>query len=250
LNIEIKGLSVKYKNERKEVLAVDNLNLSVDSGGICSLIGPSGCGKTTLLYALSGIINNFSGEALLGGIPADPKRQRIGLVTQNYALFEWANVYRNAALGADIKGIIIDKKEVSSFLSKAGLAGLERKYPRSLSGGQRQRVSIARAFLMRPDVLLMDEPFSALDAISRENMQNVFLDVWSKYNPTVIFVTHSIEEAVFLGQKIAVMSVSPGHIERTIENPLFGLDNKRATQDYYDFILTVRKNVETLWKTC
>ena len=141
MNIEIKGLSVKYKNERKEVLAIDGLNLSVDSGGICSLIGPSGCGKTTLLYALSGIIKNFSGEALLNGNPADPKRQRIGLVTQNYALLEWANVYRNAVLGAEIKGLNIDKKEVSSFLSKAGLAGLERKYPCSLSGGQRQRVS-------------------------------------------------------------------------------------------------------------
>ncbi len=250
MNIEIKGLSVKYRDGRKEVPAIDGLDLSVGSGEICSLIGPSGCGKTTLLYVLSGIIKDFSGEALLGGAPADPKLRRIGLVTQNYALLEWANVYRNAALGAEVKGLNIDKKEVSSFLSKAGLAGLEKKYPCSLSGGQRQRVSIARAFLMKPDVLLMDEPFSALDEICRENMQNVFLDVWSNYSPTVIFVTHSIEEAVFLGKKIAIMSVSPGHIERTIANPLFGIENKRSAQDYYDFLLDVRKNAETLWKAC
>ena len=105
MDIEIKDLSVKYENERKKVPALNGLNLSVDSGGICSLIGPSGCGKTTLLYVLSGIIKKFSGKALIGGNPADPKRQRIGLVTQDYALLEWANVYSNAALGAEIKGL-------------------------------------------------------------------------------------------------------------------------------------------------
>lgn len=250
MDIEIRDISVKYENEDGGVLAVDSLNLSVVSGEICSLIGPSGCGKTTLLYVLSGIIKNYSGKALLNGEPADPKRQRIGLVTQNYALLEWADVYANAALGAEIKGLNTDKQEISSFLSRVGLAGFERKYPRSLSGGQRQRVSLARAFLMKPDILLMDEPFSALDAITRENMQNIFLDVWSKYNPTVIFVTHSIEEAVFTGQRIAIMSVSPGHIEQSITNPLFGLEKKRTSESYYDLILAIRKNVETLWRTC
>ncbi len=250
MDIEIKGLSVKYKNERKEVKAIDGLDLSVDPGGICSLIGPSGCGKTTLLYVLSGIIKDYSGEALIGGIPADPKRHSIGLVTQNYALLEWANVFKNAALGAEIKGLKTNKKEISTFLSALGLAGLEKKYPHSLSGGQRQRVSIARAFLMEPDILLMDEPFSALDEITREYMQNVFLEVWNKYAPTVVFVTHSIEEAAFLGGKIAIMSASPGRVERTITNPMFGLANKRALKDYYDFILAVRRSAETLWKAC
>jgi NitT/TauT family transport system ATP-binding protein len=250
LNIEITDLSVKYENERKEVPAIDGLNLCVDSGEICSLIGPSGCGKTTLLYTLSGIIKNYSGKALLGGAPADPKCHRIGLVTQNYGLLEWANVYANAVLGAEIKGIKTEKQAIASFLSKIGLAGLEKEYPCSLSGGQRQRVSLARAFLMKPDVLLMDEPFSALDAITRENMQNVFLDVWSKYSPTVIFVTHSIEEAVFLGQRIAIMSASPGHIEQLITNPLFGIGEIRTSESYYDFILAIRKNVEALWKAC
>lgn len=250
MNIEIKNLSVKYENQGSGVLAIDGFNLNVDSGEICTLIGPSGCGKTTLLYVLSGIINNYGGKALLGGAPADPKRQRIGLVTQDYALLEWANVFKNAALGAQIKGLNTYKNETTSFLSEIGLAGIEKKYPRSLSGGQRQRVSIARAFLMKPDVLLMDEPFSALDAITREHMQNIFLDVWSRHNPAVIFVTHSIEEAAYVGQRIAVMSSSPGRIERLIINPLFGLEKKRFSQRYYDFVLETRKSAEALWKTC
>lgn len=250
MDVEVKGLSVKYINEGRETPALEGLDLSVDSGRICSLIGPSGSGKTTLLYVLSGIIKKFNGKVLLGGVPADPKLQRIGLVTQNYSLLEWKNVYGNAALGMEIKDKKTDKQEISSFLSKIGLTGFERKYPCSLSGGERQRVAIARAFLMKPDILLMDEPFSALDALTRENMQYIFLDVWNRYRPTVIFVTHSVEEAVFLGQKIAIMSAGPGRIEQVLENPLFGLENKRISEGYSDFILAVRKSVETLWKAC
>lgn len=250
MNIEIKDLSVKYKNFKDEVKAVDNLDLTVDSGEICALIGPSGCGKTTMLYVLSGIIKNYTGEVLLGGDPVDPKLQRLGLVPQNYALLDWANVYDNAALGASITRRNINKQEITSFLSEIGLMGLEKKYPNTLSGGQKQRVSIARAFLMRPDILLMDEPFSALDTITREEMQDVFYDVWHKYKPTVIFVTHSIEEAVCIGQKIAIMSPAPGRIIRIVDNPLFECKCKRTSREHFDFILMVRKYAEKSWKIC
>ncbi|HEX3073778.1 MAG TPA: ATP-binding cassette domain-containing protein [Ignavibacteriales bacterium] len=249
MNVDINGLSVKYKNNGRENTALDRLSLYIKEGETCAVIGPSGCGKTTLIYVLSGILKDFTGEALLGGAAVDPKRQHIGLIPQNCGLLEWADVYRNAIIGIKTARTNAkpNRKNVISFLNKIGLGGYETKYPGSLSGGERQRVSIARAFLMKPDILLMDEPFSSLDAITREEMQHVFLNLLTDKPTTTLIVTHSIEEAIYLGQSIAVMSPAPGRIMEVVRNPLFGQKHLRVSEDFYRSIIELRKKAKEIW---
>jgi len=250
--IELAGLSVRYKNRDSEVLAVDNLNLKLDKGDICAVIGPSGCGKSTLLYVLSGIISEYDGKALIGGKSVNPRLHRIGLIPQNYGLLEWADVYSNSVLGLDIKHARqkSDEAYIEYILDRLGLARLKSEYPGRLSGGQRQRVSIARSFILKPDVLLMDEPFSALDAITREEIQDLFLDIWKENRVSTIFVTHSIEEAIYIGRKVAIMSPSPGRILKIFDNPLFGIENLRLSDEYYRFSMEIRRMVKEAWSKC
>jgi NitT/TauT family transport system ATP-binding protein len=247
--IDVKGLSVEYRTTKGEFLAVHGFDLKLDKGDICAVIGPSGCGKSTVLYVLSGIIPEYEGEALIDGEPANPKLHRIGLIPQHYGLLEWADVYDNAILGLEIKRS--DPKDhqpyIEHILDRIGLIGLKSKYPNSLSGGQRQRVSIARSFIMKPDILLMDEPFSALDAITREGIQDLFLSIWKENTVSTVFVTHSIEEAVYLGRKIAVMSPSPGRVLNKFHNPLFGQEDLRLSGEYYRFTMEIRKMVKDVW---
>ncbi len=247
--IDINALSVTYRTDSGEFPAISGLDLHLEKGDICALIGPSGCGKSTLLYVLSGIIAPHNGQVLIGGQPVDPKAQRIGLVPQSYGLLDWADVYHNATLGLRVKGddLLKEAPSIEQLLDRLGLTALQRKFPRQLSGGQRQRVAIARAFLMRPDVLLMDEPFSALDAITREDIQDVFLDVWREHAISTLFVTHSIEEAAYLGHKIAVMSPAPGRIVRVIDNPLFGQSDLRLSSAFYSFVMKLRETVKEDW---
>lgn len=247
--IDLKALDVTYKTDKGEFPAVKGLNLHVDKGDICALIGPSGCGKSTLLYVLSGIITQFKGQALIGGQQVDPHMQRIGLVPQHYGLLDWADVTHNATLGLKVKGADVSASEmfITELFERLGLQALKNKYPRQLSGGQRQRVAIARSFIMRPDVLLMDEPFSALDALTREDIQDLFLSVWQEHATTTLFVTHSIEEAVYLGRKIAVMSPAPGRIVRVIDNPLFGKSDLRLSREFYAFVMDLRAMVKEDW---
>ena len=247
--IELDSLSVRYKTKEKEFLALDGINLKLGKGDICAIIGPSGCGKSTLVHVLSGIISGYGGSALIGGKPANPKLHRIGFVPQSYGLLEWADVYSNSVLGLSLKGYRLseEKSYIEHILGKLGLNGLNSKYPGCLSGGQKQRVSIARAFILKPDVLLMDEPFSALDAITREETQDLFLEIWKEYKVTTVFVTHSIEEAVLVGSKIAIMSPSPGRIQRFFDNPFFGMESLRLSDDYYRFSLEIRKMVRDIW---
>ncbi len=245
--IDIKALDVTYKTDKGDYPAVQGLDLHVDRGDICALIGPSGCGKSTVLYVLSGIITQFEGQALIGGRSVNPREQRIGLVPQHYGLLDWADVARNATLGLQVKGASADEPFVAELISRLGLQALKNKYPRQLSGGQRQRVAIARSFIMRPDVLLMDEPFSALDAMTREDIQDLFLSVWQEHATTTLFVTHSIEEAVYLGRKIAVMSPAPGRIARLIDNPLFGKSDLRLSREFYAFVMALRGMVKEDW---
>jgi len=254
--IELKSLSVGYKTSSGMVPALDNVTMSLDRGEICALIGPSGCGKSTLLYVLSGIISDYTGSALIDGIPAAPGSRRVGLIPQNYGLLDWADVYSNAMLGVDIKDGKAQSRSPSGqayadyILEKLGLSELKRKFPGSLSGGQRQRVAIARSFILKPDILLMDEPFSALDAITREEIQDLFLDIWKENRVSTLFVTHSIEEAVYTGRKIAVMSPSPGRITKILENPLFGTDGLRMKNCYYEYCMDIRAMVKEEWAKC
>jgi NitT/TauT family transport system ATP-binding protein len=240
--IAIQDLTVKYRSNEGEILALNGINTSIGTGEICTFIGPSGCGKSTLLYVLSGIVTDFTGSVLIDGRAIDPKAQRIGLILQNYGLLPWKNVYQNAMLGAKIKnGRPVLDEYGSYILKQLGIDDLLYRYPKELSGGQQQRVAIARAFILKPDLLLMDEPFSALDAITREEMQELFLDIWKQNSVTTVFVTHSVDEALYLGSKIAVFSPAPGKILEVVDNPCFQLDNLRFRDDYYEMSMRLRK---------
>jgi NitT/TauT family transport system ATP-binding protein len=239
--ITIKDLTVKYQTKNEEILALDRLNINIDRGDIYTFIGPSGCGKSTFLYVLSGILPDYSGSVLIDGQAINPKSQRIGLILQNYGLLPWKTVYQNAMLGVKIKNQPPMDEYSNYIVRKLGIDNLLDRYPKELSGGQQQRVALARAFILKPDLLLMDEPFSALDAISREEMQELFLNIWKENNVTTIFITHSVDEALYLGRKIVVFSPSPGRILKVIDNPCFQLDNLRYRDEYYDMSMKLRK---------
>lgn len=247
--VEIKNLSVSYRTHTTVVPALADLTLSVGQGEICSIVGPSGCGKSTLLHVLAGICTRYGGSVTLDGVPVDPHRHRIGLVLQNYGLLPWKNVYQNALLGLRIAGIPASShpSNVDDILQSLDLMHLLRRYPSQLSGGQRQRVAIARAFILQPSLLLMDEPFSALDAITREQSQDLFLQVWQRNPVPTLFVTHSIEEALCVGSRIAVMSPSPGRIVHIFDNPLFMEKDVRMQKEFYAKALEIRSFVKEAW---
>lgn len=241
--IEIKDLSVKYGATNEEVLALDGINITIGTGEIHTFIGPSGCGKSTLLYVLSGIQQAYSGTVLIDGRPVNPRVQRIGLILQNYGLLPWKNVRQNVMLGLKIKGQKQQDEYCQYILQELGIDQLLDRYPKELSGGQQQRVAIARAFLLQPDILLMDEPFSALDAISREEMQELFLKIWQEHNVTTVFITHSVDEALYLGSKIAVFSAAPGSILQVMDNPCFQQNNLRSRDEYHTMSAKLRKMI-------
>ena len=239
--ISIKDLSVTYQGNLGQTLALEKINIDIASGDIYTFIGPSGCGKSTLLYVLSGIVTNYNGIVSINGRGVDPRTQRIGLILQNYGLLPWKNVYQNAMLGRRVKHDHTALDDYSRYILKElGIEDLLQRYPREISGGQQQRVAIARAFIMKPDLLLMDEPFSALDAITREEMQALFLDIWQQHSVTTIFITHSVDEALYLGRKIVVLSDSPGRILEVVDNPCFQLDNLRFRDEYYAMSVRLR----------
>lgn len=248
--IAVEDVSVSYEAAGKRVMALEHLCLEVAKGAICAMIGPSGCGKSTLLKVIAGLHSDYRGAVFLNGSVPDPKRDRIGFVPQQYGLLNWATAYENAVLGLKIKGDDPkkEKEHISSLLGDLGLTELQKKYPLQLSGGEQQRVAIARAFLLKPQVLLMDEPFSALDAINREKMQGIFLSLWEKYAVTTVFVTHSVEEALCVGQRIALLTPGPGRIAKIIDNPLFGREDLRLCKDYYDLALELRRMAGEIWQ--
>jgi NitT/TauT family transport system ATP-binding protein len=235
--IEISNLSFNYGKEE----VIKNIKLNIYKGSTCALIGPSGCGKTTLLYILAGLLQNYKGEVKINGKDHAGVRKETGLIFQNGGLLPWKSLWDNTALGlvarkADKNQI---QEKVSSILEELDIVENKDKFPSQLSGGQKQRCSIGRTLVLEPDLLLLDEASSALDAINRERLQDLILRMYKKRGMTLVIVTHSIEEAVFLGQKIAVME--HGRIKHIIDNPHFGDENIRLSEDYYRICLEVRK---------
>jgi ABC-type nitrate/sulfonate/bicarbonate transport system ATPase subunit len=241
--IKINNLKVCYKNTNKLTMVIDNANLSVKKGEICAVIGPSGGGKSTLLKVLAGIILDYTGDVLIDGKKVDPKVHRIGLIPQNYGLVKWKTVEENIFLSAKIKDgkKNIDMDFYKKLLKELNLEGFVKRYPSELSGGQMQRVSMARALLLKPELLLMDESFSALDAMTREEVQKLFLEVWKEHKVTTILVTHDINEAIYLAKDIAIISASPGKILQVIHNPLFGTENTEVDLEYIQMNSKLRK---------
>ncbi len=202
-----------------EVEVLNGVDLSIRNGEFLTLVGPSGCGKSVFLDIIGGLTNATSGEVHMDGKPIEGPSSKTGYVFQQYALFPWRNALSNIEFGLEAKDIPKEErtKTAKKLLSLFGLSGFEDRFPYQLSGGMQQRVAIARALATNPDVLLMDEPFAALDAQTREILQNELLRIWGGTRTTVIFVTHSIDEAVFLADRVAVMTARPGVIKQIIE---------------------------------
>lgn len=221
--IVIKNLNrvfnIKRNNDsKKDFTAIKDVNLNIKAGEFLTVVGPSGCGKSTLLDIIAGLSKPSSGEIYIDNkIITGPALDR-GIVLQGYALFPWRTVRHNIEFGLEIKGIgKNERSEISTrFIKLVGLEGFEDRYPYELSGGMRQRVAIARALAYDPEVLLMDEPFAAVDAQTRETMQDELLRIWEETKKTIVFVTHSIEEAVGLADRVAIMSANPGCIKEIV----------------------------------
>lgn len=216
--ILISGVHKVFKSADREVVALKDINLDIPDGQFVCLLGPSGCGKSTLLNAIAGFALPSSGQITTNGkLVAQPGPDR-GMVFQEYALFPWMTVEQNVAFGLEIKGT--GKAEiqarVTQLLDKLGLIDFRSRFPKDLSGGMRQRVAIARVLALDSPIMLMDEPFGALDALTRRNLQDELLRIWDEFKKTIVFVTHSIEEAIYLADRIVVMTYRPGTIKRDI----------------------------------
>jgi len=217
--IVVENVSKVFKGRAGIVKALQDINLSIREGEIFCLIGPSGCGKTTLLNIIAGLEKPTSGEVFLDGkkiYGPSPERQ---VVFQQFALFPWMTVLENVEFGLRFKKNISAserRKIAMKYIEFMGLKGFENAYPKELSGGMKQRVAIARAYAVDPEVLLMDEPFGALDPLTREFMQVELLKSWQEERKTILFITHSVEEAVYLASRIGVMSTKPGRIKEIV----------------------------------
>lgn len=248
--IKVKNLNVMYKKNDIEVVALDNINLNIEYGKIYGVIGPSGCGKSTLIKALSGIIKEYTGEIFINNIGINPKINSIGLVPQNYGLLPWKTCYENILLASKIKKQDIDEEKniyINKIISDLKIDTLVNRYPKELSGGQRQRVALARTFAQQPDIILLDEAFSALDVITSEECQKLFLQTWNENKFTTIIVSHSVDEIAYLTQKIIVLSHSPGKVLKEIDNPVFCEKGNGKKSDYYNFALKLRKLMKEEW---
>ena len=203
-------------------LVLKDISFSLEKGKTLTIVGPSGCGKSTLLNVLSGIIKDYEGEIMMGSKELRSAEMTYGYVPQSFGLLAWKKVKDNIMLPATInKNIKIDEEEVNDVLTKLELKDLLNRYPSQLSGGQRQRVALARVFISHPDILLLDEPFSALDTLTADISRDLFLDLWRKYRPTTIFTTHNLSEAVKLGEHILLLNKQPAKVFRFVDNPIF-----------------------------
>ena len=216
--IRIEEVRKTFSTGGAEVVALDGIDLEVAAGEFVCLLGPSGCGKSTLLNAVAGFSPPTSGRIRVAGQPvAGPGPDR-AMVFQEYALFPWMTVAENVAFGLEVKGSPAPeiRATVDTWLEKLGLSDFRDRFPKDLSGGMRQRVAIARVLAIDPPVLLMDEPFGALDALTRRNLQEELLRIWSGSGKTVLFVTHGIEESVFLADRVVVMTYRPGAVKEIV----------------------------------
>jgi len=218
IHIRFEGVNKTFGGEGREVVALEDIDLEVPRGQFTCLLGPSGCGKSTLLGAVAGFAPPSSGAILVDGRPVTGPGPQRGMVFQEYALFPWMTVEQNIRFGLEIKrmrGPDIGRR-VDELLRLLSLADFRARYPKDLSGGMRQRVAIARVLALDSPILLMDEPFGALDALTRRNLQDELLRLWAELKKTILFVTHSIEEAIYLADRIVVMTYRPGTIKRDL----------------------------------
>jgi len=233
-----------YEGSDRQVRALDDLTLDVADGESVAIIGPSGCGKSTLLLLAAGLLKPTgagagvgagAGEIAIAGDPVVGPRRETALILQDFGLLPWKTVAENAGLGLQIRGMSRSavSERAADALERVGLAEFAAAYPSELSGGMRQRLALARAVALDANLLLMDEPLSALDALKREELQAVLLELWQRRGHTAVLVTHSIEEAVFLGQRVVVMTPRPGRVGAIVDNPGVGTADYRASEQFF-----------------
>lgn len=248
--IEIDHVSMRYQTGSSEVLALNDVTVDIQKGEFISLLGPSGCGKTTLLRIMADLIQPTSGSIKISGSTTKEARlaKKYGIVFQNPVLYDWRKVKKNITLPLEMMKVNKEEQEVrvDRLLELVGLSEFKDKYPWQLSGGMQQRVAIARALAIEPEILLMDEPFSALDEFSRERLNEELLSIWSKVGSTVVFVTHSIPEAIFLSDRVFVLSPHPGRLSKVVDIPLPRprRAEMRESTEFYQLITDIRNSFE------
>lgn len=252
IEIKIENLSMIYqdKNGGQPVTALENVNLEIREGEFISLLGPSGCGKTTLLRIIADLLKPSMGNVTVRGqSPRDIRLQKkYGIVFQNPVLYDWRTIRRNVCMPMELLGMKKPERtaRVTQMLDLVGLSEFGKHYPYELSGGMQQRVGIARALAINPEILLMDEPFSALDEFTREKLHEDLLNIWTKTNKTIVFVTHNISEAVFLSDRVVVLSPHPGRVSAVIDINIprpRSMESKQTSQ-FYDYITKIRNSFE------
>jgi NitT/TauT family transport system ATP-binding protein len=217
--ITFQNVSQKYKSRERTVEALRDVSLDIQQGEFISIVGPSGCGKSTMLMITAGLLKNTSGRVEVGGELVQGPQVQVGVAFQDALLLDWRTVLGNIHLQLEARGLLDDthRERAQQLLRQTGLQGFENSYPRQLSGGMRQRASICRALVHNPDILLLDEPFGALDTMTREQLTLDLHRLWFEQRKTVVFITHSIAEAVFLSDRVVVMTPRPGKIEEIVD---------------------------------
>ncbi len=224
VKIEIADVSHTYERNGRTVVALDRVKLQVEQGELVSIVGPSGCGKTTLLFCVAGFIRPSQGQILIAGQPVTGPGADRGVIFQSFVLFKWLTVQQNVEFGLKMRGIPARERRERAdyYLAMVGLSKFKDRYPYELSGGMQQRTAIARAFANDPEILLMDEPFGSLDAQSRDMMQEELLKIWQASGKTILFVTHSVDEAIYLSARVVVFTFRPGRVKHVLEAQLPG----------------------------
>lgn len=217
--VSIVNLSVAYANARQRTQALANCSFEVSKGEICAIVGPSGCGKSTLLHVLAGVLSNYTGEVKINNRQPRDKGNNIGVVPQKFGLLPWKRVKENILFPHTLKKTTPSPALFKEFIETLGLEDLLDRFPNQLSGGQQQRVALARAFIQNPDVLLMDEPFSALDAFTAAKSRELFKKVWQKHQVTTLLITHNLEEALSLSTHVILFTPAPGQVLASLKNP-------------------------------
>jgi NitT/TauT family transport system ATP-binding protein len=244
LSVESLNKSFPGPNEPKKVL--EDISFTLSPWDSLAIMGPSGCGKTTLLLIIAGLLPSSGGSVKIEGESINGPTRKIGLVLQEYGLFPWKTVGANILLGAHLQKMEITAKKLSELKSVLGIEDLDHLYPHQLSGGQRQRVALARALILRPSLLLLDEPFAAIDAITRERLQDRLLTVFGQRQFSFIIVTHNIEEAIFLGRRILILDNHASDINTIVDNPEVGDPNYRTKPAFFSLSTKLRGILEKL----
>ncbi len=242
--LRVEGLGKTFYGVKESKTVLNGVSFDLPLPDSLAIVGPSGCGKTTLILAIAGLLKITTGAVLFQDKAVTGPDRDIALVLQEYGLFPWKTVAANMTLGAQIQKISVSQKRLDAVKKELDIEGLDHLYPAQLSGGQRQRVALARALLTNPLLLLLDEPFAAIDTVTRERLQNQLLEAFKRWQFSYIIVTHNIEEAVFLGKRIIVLANDVPSIKTIIDNPAMGDIDYRDKAAYFELITSLRKILE------